>query len=191
MKQFVPVVLCLALATGCASYPDAVSVPEGTPLVEFSQAQSLSAMNDKTSVRHLARWSGLVASVQNLPDRTRLEIVAFPAADNGRPRVQAKAQGRFVAYVPGFIDPLVYQKGSAVTVLGELSTTERGKIDQFEYDFSVLQQAKVHLWPVQVPEQRVEIVDPWLRYDPYWRQGPTIIIQQPQPMPEGPASGEQ
>lgn len=177
--------LALAVLAGCATYPDAVRVSDESMLVSY-QAVTQSAVTTGT-----ARWSGVVAKIQNNPTQTRLEIVYFPAAAGGRPQVSDQTPGRFVAYVNGFLDPLVYSQGKQVTVLGPLQPAEHGHVEQYPYVFPVIGQATVHLWPKK--QERVE-VETFPMWDPYWgmRGGIRIhtiipVHQGQQPATQGPA----
>jgi len=171
--------------SGCASYPDAVKVAEGTPLVSYQ-----SATQGKVQ-QGTARWSGVIAKVENNASNTRLEVVYFPGNESGRPRVSDQTDGRFVAYINGFVDPMVYQQGKSVTVLGQLAAAETGLVDKFAYSYPVIQQAIVHLWPNQ-QETRVDIINPWPLWRtpyPYWGYGPAFRYITTNPKAERPVQG--
>ena len=171
--------------SGCASYPDVVKVAEGTPLVSYQ-----SATQGKVQ-QCTARWSGVIAKVENNASNTRLEVVYFPGNESGRPKVSDQTEGRFVAYINGFVDPMVYQQGKSVTVLGQLAPAETGLVDKFEYIYPVIQQAVVYLWPKQ-QDTRVDVVEPWPMWRtpyPYWGYGPAIRIRTTIPTGEKPAQG--
>lgn len=170
---------------GCASYPKSVQVPEGTLLIGYSAA------SEGGVIQGQARWSGVIAKVQNNPTSTRLEVVYFDSNVHGRPKVSDETPGRFVAYVPGFLDPMVYQSGKQITVLGQLAPVETAMVDQYEYRFPVLQQAVIHLWPAQ-QEQRVDVIQPWPLWHspyPYWSYGPHYRLRTTIPVSEQPTQG--
>lgn len=170
MKVLPWLALTTVLLSGCATYPDAVSVSEGTSLVSY-EAAIKGGINKGT-----ARWSGVIAKVDNNAKETRLEIVYFPAKSNGRPLISDTTAGRFVAYVPSFLDPMVYQQGKQITVLGPLAQSEAGMVDKFQYIYPVISQATVYLWPKQQEHTQVEL-DAWPMwrnpYFPYW--GPVRV----------------
>lgn len=173
------------LISGCASYPDAVKVAEGTPLVSYQ-----SATQGKVQ-QGTARWSGVIAKVENNAKNTRLEVVYFQGNESGRPKITDQTEGRFVAYINGFVDPMVYQQGKSVTVLGQLAPVETGLVDKFEYIYPVIQQAVVYLWPKQ-QDTRVDIVDPWPLWRtpyPYWGYGPAFRYITTNPKAERPVQG--
>jgi len=187
IKQSVAMLCGIVLLAGCASYPEEVRVADNVVLVSYQ-----SAVQAGTDIG-TARWSGVIAAVANQQDKTRLEIVYFPSGTNGRPQVTAQTQGRFVAYVHGFLDPMIYQQGKSVTVVGELTRKESGKVDEFQYVYPVIKEAKAFLWP-KLEETRVEYVDPWPYYRPnpyYWGPfGPgvrvTTTTKQSTTTPQGP-----
>lgn len=171
------------MLAGCASYPAAVRVDNEATLVSYPAAVKAGLTQGP------ARWSGVIAKVQNNSKDTRLEIVYFPAGGSGRPLVEKNTEGRFVAYVSGFLDPVVYQTGKQVTVLGQLAPFEQGKVDNYHYSYPVLQQAKVHLWPKQTEATRIEVdTFPWWRQPypyPYY-PGPAVRIRTTTTPTQGP-----
>lgn len=171
-KKFVAVALSLMILAGCASYPEQVRIADNVALTSYENAAQQNVDFGT------ARWSGVIAEVSNKADKTRLEVVYFPSGTNGRPAVSDQTKGRFVAYIKGFLDPMVYQPGKSVTVLGELSRSETGKVDEYEYRYPVIKDATVYLWPKQ--EDRVEVIETWPMMRPYpyyWGYGPSIRVR--------------
>jgi len=175
----------LLVLGGCASYPEPVRVADETTLVSFPATIKAGLTQGP------ARWSGVIAKVQNNSRDTRLEIVYFPTSSHGRPQTDKETEGRFVAYAKGFLDPVVYQPGKQVTVLGQLGAFEAGKVDQFQYSYPVLQASAVYLWPKQQETTRVE-VEPWPLWRgpyPYWGYGPGMRIRTTIPTGATPTQG--
>lgn len=184
--KYIPILFStLVLLGGCASYPEPVRVADEASLVSF-QATVKAGLTQGP-----ARWSGVIAKVQNNSQNTRLEIVYFPSGTHGRPLTDKDTEGRFVAYAKGFLDPVVYQPGKQVTVLGQLSPFEAGKVDQFQYSYPVIQAESVYLWPKQKETTRVDI-EPWPLWRgpyPYWGYGPGIRIRTTIPTGATPTQG--
>ncbi|EGM76054.1 outer membrane lipoprotein, Slp family [Rheinheimera sp. A13L] len=171
-KKFVAVALSLMILAGCASYPEQVRIADNVALTSYENAAQQNVDFGT------ARWSGVIAQVSNKADKTRLEVVYFPSGTNGRPAVSDQTKGRFVAYIKGFLDPMVYQPGKSVTVLGELSRSETGKVDEYEYRYPVIKDATVYVWPKQ--EERIEVIETWPMMRPYpyyWGYGPGIRVR--------------
>jgi outer membrane lipoprotein len=94
------------------------------------------------------RWGGNIVSVRNLKTETQLEIVGRRLDGDGRPRDENRSDGRFLANVSGFLDPLVYKTGRDVTVNGHIEGTIDRAIGEFAYTYPVVRAADVHLWEV-------------------------------------------
>ena len=168
--------LALLALAGCASQvPRSISeAPAGNPGVPEVQADF--ARHEGARVR----WGGTVAEIRNRPDHTELEIVARPLGGDGRPREEDRSAGRFIARVPAFLDPAIYERGRLVTVAGEITGLRRGTVGEYPYRFPVVAVFAHHLWE-PLPERHwrgpCAIGDPWYpygcgphpwRYHPYW-----------------------
>jgi outer membrane lipoprotein len=172
MKLAVLFAGCLLLSA-CATIPeDLQPVPEKQPaLVEILQDPE--GFEGATVV-----WGGVIASVSNMADGTRLEIVSRPLGRDKRPVSGDRSDGRFRAFFPGFLDPQVYARLREVTVRGQVTGVTDGVVGAFPYTFPQVDAAAVHLWPPVPPETHViyrdPFWDPWGPWGPYrhpWRRG--------------------
>ncbi len=81
------------------------------------------------------RLGGVIAAIHNEKQRTRIEIVSLPLTSDGRPKIDAKPQGRFVGYADGFIEPLEYRPGRLLTVVGLINGQEQGTVGSLSISF--------------------------------------------------------
>ncbi|WP_299269318.1 Slp/YeaY family lipoprotein [uncultured Psychrosphaera sp.] len=163
MKIFLLASLILVLSA-CASYPDNVSVVEGTELTSFGDVtKSESTLTGKT-----VRWSGIIAKVSNEKTVTKLDVLYYPASRNGRPKTTDDPLGRFRVVIEGFIDPAIYKQGKAITALGQLKTSETAKIGEYEYEYPTLISKNIHLWEPLVIQPQVQFNYGWYGYNPRW-----------------------
>lgn len=95
-------------------------------------------------------WGGRIIDIRSAGESTELEILGFPLSRSGVPDSDRDSEGRFIAVRDGFVDPLVFDKGRLITVVGRLSDIRDGYIDGRGYRWPVL--LIVDLAPV--PEQR-------------------------------------
>jgi outer membrane lipoprotein len=102
------------------------------------------------------RLGGVIAKVTNLEQTTRVEVVNLPISSSGKPDINQEPQGRFVGYVEGFADPVTLSEGRLVTLLGQTSSNEQGKVGDYEYLFPVMQVEGFHLWRI---EEKVIVQD--------------------------------
>lgn len=198
--RFFIAALSVIVLAGCASrYPEPIRT-DATDLLRFEQAQRQSEQVTGST----ARWGGVIASVENRDQGTRIEVVNFPLNNFGRPLASDRSDGRFVVYLDRFVDPEIYQRGRMITALGQFSGTEQGQIGDFNYYYPVLQASGVELWRQQNrPQTMIHLgygyYDPhslWYRnhiygvgpyryyYHPYyrpWGPRPVRVIQQRPP----------
>jgi outer membrane lipoprotein len=156
MHPVAPLLLLAVLLQGCAvSTPAALrDAPVQGPSLEQVRAQP----DSYTDLR--LRWGGTVVKVENLPQTTRIEIVARPLQRNGEPVPEESSEGRFIAHFDQFLDPTIYALGRQITVVGRFVRIEERELDQMHYRYPVVRVASHHLWPEREP----------LRddYPPYW-----------------------
>ena len=138
----------LALA-GCASAPLAT---EGVD----TAATPTTVKNDpEATTGSTVLWGGVIADARNLPERTRLEIVAYPLSQRTQsPDTDAASSGRFRVYVDGYLETAVYGPGRRFTVRGSVQGTETGWIDEAEYVFPVVEAEAFELWPTRTRRER-------------------------------------
>ncbi|MEN8168941.1 MAG: Slp family lipoprotein [Pseudomonadota bacterium] len=161
MKQRVYLLPLLLLFTlllhGCASKPPAAlrNAPEHSPTLSQVHAQPKAYLDKRL------RWGGSIAGVENLPQTTRIEIVARRLYDSGEPISGDSSEGRFLAHFDQFLDPSIYSVGRSITVVGTLARIEQRELDQMHYRYPVISVESHHLWPEPEPYQ-----EPY--YDPFW-----------------------
>lgn len=153
----------MALLSGCATQapaPIAAAPPNNPPL-----AQVRANLSDYQGIS--IRWGGTIAKVENREQETVLLIVSQPLDDEGKPQVGAASQGRFMAKVNGFLDPVIYATGRLVTVVGTVAGSESRKIGSYPYLYPVVAVKDYHLWPLPRRMARYHTC-----YDPFWYGSP-------------------
>lgn len=131
-KQSVLMMLALVLA-GCSSIPESIQGTTERPYDRLSQIPLM----PQIALGQEARLGGRVVSVHNENDRTRLVIVSLPLDRWARPQLESVSEGRFIANVKGFLEPLDFQ-GRLVTVVGSVAEMEQGQIGSRPYRFVVI-----------------------------------------------------
>ena len=113
----------------------------------------------------VVRWGGDIIGVRNEKDYTDVEVLARELGTGGKPLAQGQMDGRFVARIPGFLDPAEYAEGNRLTVKGQVIGLETRKVGAFPYPYPVVQVISHYRWPPPQPEVRY-VYDPF--YDPWW-----------------------
>lgn len=91
-------------------------------------------------------WGGTVVSVHNFADHSDIEMLAYPLDSSQRPRLNQPAIGRFIAVVPGFVEPLNFPAGAPVTLRGTLDGARGGMVGDANYTFPLVHSDAAHRW---------------------------------------------
>ncbi|KGA34164.1 membrane protein [Pectobacterium brasiliense] len=150
------------LLLGCVTVPDAIKGTSPTP-----QDDLVRVMNaPQIYVGQESRFGGRVVSIRNEANKTRLEISSMPLDSGAKPLLDMPSEGRFIAYVNRFLEPVDF-KDQLVTVVGPIVGTEQGAIGDKPYRYVVIDAQGYKRWNVV---QRLMV--PPGGYGPWgWRAG--------------------
>lgn len=100
-------------------------------------------------------WGGTVIGVDNRQDHTELRILGYPLDSSQRPRLNQPATGRFIAVVPGFLDPVTFPDGIPVTVQGQFDGAQTAAVGGASYAYPVVRVSRndVHRWTAEEMRQ--------------------------------------
>jgi outer membrane lipoprotein len=116
------------------------------------------------------RWGGLLIATDNQEHASRLTVLAWPLGSDGKPRHSDDSDGRFIAIVPGFLDPAVYVANRLVTITGTLAHAETELVGEHPYAYPVVEAQAWYLWPESAASRNAYPYsgwyDPW--YGPWW-----------------------
>ncbi|MGF1908225.1 Slp family lipoprotein [Vibrio kasasachensis] len=141
-------VLALFALTACTSIPEQLASDNPNIVTDYLVWQQ--QLDNPVDVR----MGGVIANVKNLEDRTRIEVVNLPINSVGKPDINQEPNGRFVAYINGFQDPVAFSEGRLITLLGQSTGSEVSPVGEYEYDFPVMAVKGFRLWRI---EERVII----------------------------------
>lgn len=145
---------CLAatalLLTACVPAPIYKTAPNTVQVAPSVVAQA-PAQYDHADVI----WGGRIVKVTNLANQTEIELLAYPLDSSQRPQVDGGAGGRFIAVVPGYLEPLNYPPGRLMTISGHLMGTRTGEVGAARYVFPLVKANAHHMWTAE------EMRSPW------------------------------
>ena len=150
------VIGALALLAGCATYQLPLEIrepPTPDPSVYEVQAEPAGQAG------RWVRWGGRILDVRNRPQVTEIEVLATALGYNGVPAMDESGLGRFIAEVPGFLDPAEYPRDRRITVAGTVTGVRIREVGAYPYDYPVVAVARHVLWAPPAPE-------------PYWHRYP-------------------
>jgi len=122
------------------------------------------------------RWGGEIIFMENGSSNTDIAVLATTLGSNGKPDTDGVLEARFIARIPGFLDPAEYAQGLRLTVTGVVTGLETQMVGEYAYPYPLVQVQAYHLWPKEKPRTnhyyyRDPFYDPWPWYGP-WRRYP-------------------
>jgi len=136
--------LAFALPIGIAACAPAPIYKTGPSVVVAAPQQVVAAPGTFHSSEIVS--GGRVVSVKNLENQTEIEILGYPLDSSQRPRMDQSPYGRFIAIVPGFVEPMNYPNGSLVTLRGTVLGSRQGDVGNASYDFPLVRSQEMHRW---------------------------------------------
>lgn len=138
--------LSILLLSGCSSLPQELASTQPSTITEYPEFLAVAESKKQEEVR----LGGVIARIDNHTNQTRIEVVNLPISpSSGKPDISQDANGRFVVYMEGFIDPVTYAKGRLISVLGQTVGIEKANVGDFLYSFPVIEGSGMHLWQIQ------------------------------------------
>lgn len=132
--------LVLTLAA-CAPAPIYKSAGTAITAAPFQVAESPERFANSDVI-----WGGRIVQVKNLTDHSEVEVLAYPLDASQRPKKNDSGNGRFIAILPGYAEPLDYPAGALMTVSGKLNGSRAGKVGEANYVFPLVSVAQSHVW---------------------------------------------
>ena len=137
----------LAILSGCASKPLV-----DRNLVDLTLSPEQVSQRDALPVGTV-NWGGRIIAVRNAGETSEIEVLSYPVSGNGRPDTQRASDGRFIAVKTGFVDPLIYDEGRTVTIVGTLKEYRDGNIGSQTYRWPVITAIDIAPAPERAPER--------------------------------------
>jgi outer membrane lipoprotein len=152
--RFLPLGPLLALAlVACAPapiYQNPASAVIATPM-QVAQSPERYAKGDVI-------WGGRIVQINNFSDHSEVELLAYPLDGSQRPKASDSGNGRFIAVMHGYVEPLDYPAGALMTISGRLDGSRAGKVGDADYVFPLVGVMQSHVWtPAELSKGRSNI----------------------------------
>jgi outer membrane lipoprotein len=144
LRYFTPVLALTAALAACAPAPIYKPAPNAVMAVPAQVAQSPERYAGSEVI-----WGGRIVGVQNFTDHSEIELLAYPLDASQRPKVSDVGNGRFLAVVAGYAEPLNYPAGALMTVSGKLQGSRAGKVGDADYVFPLVGVTQSHVWTAE------------------------------------------
>jgi outer membrane lipoprotein len=162
MKRLVVAFGISLLVQGCtyAISPEMVDQSDNT--LTFRQLQA----DPDTFKGKIIILGGIIVQTSTTKHATIIEIVERPLDYWGKPKRTNKTEGRFLVVHNGYLDPMLFSPGSAITVAAEIEGTRGKSLGEIDYSYPVVVSKELKLWPRERQSwDRPQWIDPL--YDPY------------------------
>lgn len=140
-SRLLPVALLALLLAACAPAPIYKNVAGASAAVPSQVAQAPERYAGSAVI-----WGGRIVQVKNLADHSEVELLAYPLDSSQRPKANDSGNGRFIAVMPGYVEPLDYPSGALMTISGKLDGSRAGKVGEAGYVFPLVAVAQSHVW---------------------------------------------
>ena len=134
----------ISLLLACAAGPD---FRLDDMAAELAAPREVVSMQPFPEGRRIV-WGGQTIRMENLADRSRIELLAYPLDSRQRPMVGEPSLGRFLVERAGYLEPVDYAPGRLLTVTGRLLKRVRGKVGGAPYNYPLVEADELYLWPL-------------------------------------------
>ena len=143
----------LLMLAACAPAPIYKTSGAAVTAAPFQVAQSPENFSNREVI-----WGGRIVQVKVFADHSEIELLAYPLDSSQRPKANDSGNGRFIAVMPGYVEPLDYPSGALMTVDGKLNGSRAGKVGEADYVFPLVVAAQSHVWtPAEMEQGRNNI----------------------------------
>lgn len=131
----------LLMLAACAPAPIYKTSTGAVTAAPFEVAQAPGKFSGNAVV-----WGGRIVQVRVFADHSEIELLAYPLDSSQRPKANDSGSGRFIAVMPGYVEPLDYPTGSLMTIDGKLNGSRAGKVGEADYVFPLVAVGQSHVW---------------------------------------------
>ncbi len=166
------IIAASAVLTACQMAP--LGLDRENSLINYQQLETA----DFNCRCETARLGGKVIRATALENQTEVEVLSMEVDRfSAKPILASSTNGRFIAVLNGFVDPLSLQD-QYITVKGILDGKRGGKIDQANYLYPVIKVEHYRIWQqvIEYYRDEEEWADYWesRRYGGPWGPFPSI-----------------
>jgi len=137
--------LVAAIATACSPLSKE-SMKMVDELAPFGEIQT----SPRNYVKSTVLWGGVIVRTTNKEDTTIIKVLQTDLDGNKRPVDPDTSKGRFLVRYAGFLDPVIYDKGREITVVGVVMGSEELPLGDRAYVYPVIAARKLYLWKRRV-----------------------------------------
>jgi len=163
-KSLVCLIFVSLLVACSSSIPAEIRLePDGAPNVAKVREQV------DLHISQPVRWGGVILNTENHENSSWVTIISQPLTAKGKPKSSKRSEGRFIAIVNGFLEPLEFSDDRQITVTGHIGSSKTQKVGEYMYEYPVVEVDNYYLWPKKVEPNYVNrYTYPYHYYDPWY-----------------------
>ncbi len=137
------IALCfLSLAPGCSPGLSGQARSQVTYRGAFTYIQQ----DPSAHVGETVLLGGRILDIRTSEERSEIMVLEMPLDHWDSPIDEDRSEGRFLVYMDRFLDPVLYNKGKLMSLVGVVRGSEIRAIGQYEYNFPTIDAIDIKLW---------------------------------------------
>ncbi len=137
------IALCVLSAfTGCS----AGLSREARSQVTYDGAFSYLQQDPAAHVGETVMLGGRILDIRTSEERSEIMVLQMPLDHWNAPIQEDLSEGRFLVFMERFLDPMLYNKGKLMSMVGVVRGSEIRAIGQYEYSFPTIDAMEIKLW---------------------------------------------
>jgi len=153
-RRLVPMIALACALSACAVRPPLDPAGARADLAPWQVAEMAEQGPTPEAV---VLWAGMIVGVDVLPDATEITIESYPLDKSQRPVVDGPTGGRFVAVLPGYVEPLDLPEGRFLSVKGRVAGSREARLRGELGILPVIYADARYLWPAGFQYERSNI----------------------------------
>ncbi|MEE8575025.1 MAG: Slp family lipoprotein [Thermodesulfobacteriota bacterium] len=141
-KHLILLFFTVILFSGCAAVISKETLSRVDKTVSFKEIKANPAKFNGVAVL----LGGKIVGIENVQNRTLIEIFEMPLNSSNRPVNPDKSSGRFIAASSDFLDPAIYEEGRMITIAGVVEGTLKRPLGQTTYSYPLVSLVEEHLF---------------------------------------------
>ena len=133
-RTIIAILAAMLILSGCAHVMSETNMKTVDQAINY---KDLSAKPEAFAGKTVL-LGGIIAGVLGSNDVIMLEVAQLELFENGVPNEDSRSEGRFLAISTELIDPVIYQSGKLVTIIGEVKGKKIQKIDGVDYPYPLI-----------------------------------------------------
>lgn len=136
------VVSLVAIIGGCAHVMSEASLATVDRSIQYPDI----AKTPEALVGKKVLIGGVIAENRSSGDLMQLEVAQLELLSNGVPDEASHSSGRFLLISGELFEPLIYRRGSLVTVIGEIKGQQIKKLEGADYRYPLISAKEIRLF---------------------------------------------